>query len=132
LLEAPSSLLAQDLLLGTFFDGELTTVVAALGAYMVVHNLGSAVAASGQLRFLQRIMRSSLSRTGLRESVFWMWHITIFFVYLFQLPQSFPSRVGIVGLALRLVAGDILRHLWVAVSFRVHVLQGYPHGHVFV
>lgn len=38
------------LLLGTFFDGEFTTIVAALGANVVIHNLGSAVAASGQLR----------------------------------------------------------------------------------
>ena len=72
------------LLLAAVFDGEFSAVVAALGANVVVHDLCAAVAASGQLRFLQRIVRSSLGRTGLRESVFWMWHIIIFFVYLFQ------------------------------------------------
>ena len=72
------------LFLSTFFNGEFSTIVAALGANVVIHYLSSAVAACGQLRFLQRVVRSSLSRSGLRESVFWMWHIIIFFYLLFH------------------------------------------------
>ena len=51
--------------LSVFLDGEFTSVVAALGAYMVIHHLGAAVAASGQLRRLQTVVSSSLRRTGL-------------------------------------------------------------------
>ena len=68
------------LFLGAFFDGEFTSVVAALGAYMVVHDLCAAIAAGSQLGALQRIVRSSLGRSGLRESVFWMWHIITFLI----------------------------------------------------
>ena len=110
---------ALGLLLGTFFDGEFTTIVAALGANVVIHNLGSAVAASGQLRFLQRIVRSSLGRTGLRESVFWMWHIITFFVYLFQLFQCFPAGVDVVVVVRMLFIDEVLHHLGVAFSFGV-------------
>lgn len=110
---------ALGLLLGTFFDGEFTTIVAALGANVVIHNLGSAVAASGQLRFLQRIVRSSLGRTGLRESVFWMWHIITFFVYLFQLFQCFPAGIDVVVVVRMLFIDEVLHHLGVAFSFGV-------------
>jgi len=68
------------LFLGAFFDSEFTSVVAALGAYMVIHDLCAAIAASRQLGALQRIVRSSLGRSGLRESVFWMWHIITFLI----------------------------------------------------
>lgn len=48
-----------------FFDSEFTTVVPTLGAYMVIHYLCAAIAACSQLRFLQRVVRSSLGRSGL-------------------------------------------------------------------
>ena len=47
---------------------------------MVVHDLCAAIAAGSQLGALQRIVRSSLGRSGLRESVFWMWHIITFLI----------------------------------------------------
>ena len=72
------------LFLGVLFDGQFAAVVTAFGANVVIHDLCAAVAASGQLGFLQRIVRSSLGRSGLRESVFWMWHIVTFFYLLFQ------------------------------------------------
>ena len=110
---------SHKLFLGTFFDGEFTTVVAAFGANMVVHDLCAAVAASSQLRFFQRIVRSSLGRTGLRESVFWMWHIIIFFVYLFQSFQCIPAWVGIIAVVLLLAVGKELYHVGVTLSFGV-------------
>ena len=73
----------QDLFLGTFFDGEFASVVSAFGTYMVVHDLCAAIAAGRQLGALQRIVRSSLGRSGLRESVFWMWHIITFLIIYF-------------------------------------------------
>ena len=78
------SSLTLGLFLGVLFDGEFTSVVAALGAYMVVHDLCAAIAASSQLSALQRVVRSSLGRSGLRESVFWMWHIITFLIIYFK------------------------------------------------
>ena len=85
------SSLTLGLFLGVLFDGEFTSVVAALGAYMVVHNLCAAIAASSQLSALQRIVRSSLGRSGLRESVFWMWHIITFFYLFISASLMLPS-----------------------------------------
>ena len=53
------------LLLSVLFDCEFASVVSALGTYMVVQYLCAAIAASRQLSALQRIMRSSLGRSGL-------------------------------------------------------------------
>ena len=57
---------------------------------MVVHYLCAAIAASRQLRALQRIVRSSLGRSGLRESVFWMWHIITFFCLFISTLSTLP------------------------------------------
>ena len=51
--------------LGVFFDGKFTSVVSAFGTYVVIHDLGTAVAASGELCFFQAVVRSSLGRSGL-------------------------------------------------------------------
>ena len=72
------------LLLVAFGDGEFTAIVAALGAYVVIHNRCAAVAAGAQLCGLQRVVRSSFGRSRLRESVFWMWHIITFLIYYFN------------------------------------------------
>ena len=53
------------LLLRVLLNGKFASVVAALGAYVMVHDLCTAVAACGQLGALLRIVRSSLGRTGL-------------------------------------------------------------------
>lgn len=81
------------LLLLVLGDSEFSTIVAALGANVVIHNLCAAVAASSQLCGLQRIVRSSLGRSGLRESVFWMWHIITFFCLFISLLVVSPSPV---------------------------------------
>jgi len=114
------------------FDSEFAAVVAALGANMVVHDLCTAVAACGQLRFLQRIVRSSLGRTGLRESVFWMWHIITFFYYLFQFFQSFPTGIRVVGRMSVFFFREVLGHLGVAFSFGVRVLHGQADCNILV
>ena len=51
--------------LGAFLDGKLAAVVTALGANVMEHNLCAAVAASGQLGFLQTVMSSSLGSSRL-------------------------------------------------------------------
>ena len=80
------------LLLSVLFDCEFASVVSAFGTYMVVHYLCAAIAASRQLRALQRIVRSSLGRSGLRESVFWMWHIITFFYLFISVSSVLPSE----------------------------------------
>ena len=80
------------LLLGVLFDCEFASVVSAFGTYMVVHYLCAAIAASCQLSALQRIVRSSLGRSGLRESVFWMWHIITFFYLFISASLMLPSE----------------------------------------
>ena len=87
---------------------------------MVIHDLCAAIAAGRQLGALQRIVRSSLGRSGLRESVFWMWHIITFLIYLFQISKRFPSRIGlIITLLLLLATADVFHRFWVAFSFGV-------------
>lgn len=53
------------LFLSVLLDGQFAAVVPAFGAYVVIHNLGTAIAAGGELRFLQAVVRSSLGRSGL-------------------------------------------------------------------
>ena len=53
------------LLFGVLLDGEFAAVVTAFGAYVVIHYLCAAIAAGCQLGALQRVVRSSLGRTGL-------------------------------------------------------------------
>ena len=64
-------------------DGEFAAVVTAFGAYMVIHYWSAAIAARGELGFLQTVVCSALRCASLRESVFWMWHNLLFFICLF-------------------------------------------------
>lgn len=73
------------LCLGVLLDGEFAAVVTAFGAYVVIHYWSTAVAAGGKLCFLQGVVCSALRCASLRESVFWMWHIIIIFLFIFPL-----------------------------------------------
>ena len=84
------------LCLGVLLDGEFAAVVTAFGAYVVIHYWSSAIAASGELCFLQGVVCSALRCASLRESVFWMWHITIIFVY-FSINCFSASHLGSVS-----------------------------------
>lgn len=69
-----------ELCFSVFLDSKFTAVISAFGTYVVIHYRSTAVAASGELCFLQAVVRSSLGRSGLGESVFWMWHNLYFFI----------------------------------------------------
>jgi hypothetical protein len=73
------------LCLGVLLDGEFAAVVTAFGAYVVIHYWSTAVAAGGKLCFLQGVVCSALRCASLRESVFWMWHIIIIFLFIFPI-----------------------------------------------
>ena len=64
----------QDLGLCVLLDGKFAAVVTAFGAYVVIHYRSAAIAARGELGFLQTVVCSALRCASLRESVFWMWH----------------------------------------------------------
>ena len=53
------------LCLDILFDGEFASVISAFGTYVMHHDLGTTVAACGQLRSLKAVMRSSFSRSRL-------------------------------------------------------------------
>lgn len=65
--------------LHAFFDSQFTSVIAAFGAYVVVHNGCAAVAAGRELSGLNFVVSSSFCCSGLRKPVFWMWHNLLFF-----------------------------------------------------
>lgn len=54
-----------DLSLSVLLDSKFTSVVSAFGTYVVIHYLGTAIAAGGELSCLQAVVRSSLGRSGL-------------------------------------------------------------------
>ena len=120
------------LLLVALGDGEFAAVVAALGAYMVIHNSCAAVAAGAQLAGFQRVVRSSFGRSRLRESVFRMWHIITFLIYLFQFFQCFPAGVDVAFGTGGVLVGEKPDHLGVAFSVGVCAEEGDLDGYVFV
>ena len=73
----------RGLLLDVLLDGQFASVVPALGANMVIHYRSAAIAARGELGFLQTVVCSAFRCASLRESVFWMWHIITIFICLF-------------------------------------------------
>ena len=117
----------KSVLLGALFNDLTTTIVAALGAYTVIHHGSAAVGAYAQRGNGSKVVRTSFVSSLLGEFVFRMCHCLYLLIVLFAFKKSFQSGERAVRGSLlvpTLPATQKPDGVGIAFPFRMDSLQG--------